>query len=173
MPPFHAFRTSSSIAAEQPHRRTQNPRVNVQQPNLCVALTPFLYVHSQHIQPKRVTDCLNEGVRARLCGKLAVTDQSTRCSTRGSDRDIDSERLADMIFGFGIADQDYGSHQGSSSPNFTKGCQFDGEDSSSGDNFMPSQLLCDILEVYQSFSFSSFVSSRYQVCFGFRNSLLL
>jgi hypothetical protein len=176
MPALHAFTTSSSsIAAEQPHRRMQIPSANTKpdrypQPNLCVA-PPLLHLHSQQIKPRSVMDPLNESVRARLCGNLPITDIGNHCSTSGSDHDIDSKTLADMIYGYGIVDQD-GSHGDCSSSNFTKDCQVDVEGLSSQDNFMPFQL-CEILEVRQSYSSSSFHSSHYLVCFEFLNPPLL
>lgn len=166
-PNWLAFTTSSSsIAPEQSQGRTQIPSASIkpgkyQQHNLYVAPL-FLQLQSQHIQPNCVADPLNEAVQERLCGNLPITDMATHCSTSGSD----------MIYSYGIVDQD-GSHRGDCSPsNFTKDCQVDVEGSGSRDNFIPFQL-CEILEVHQSYSSFSFVSSDYLVCFGFQNPSLL
>lgn len=164
MPPLHAFTTSSAISDEQQPRRTQIPSTNTKphrypQPNLCVFPLPFLDLHShEHIKPKSVTDPLSECVQARLCGELAITDKATHCSTSGSNQEIESERLADMIYGYGIVDED-GSHQDCSSFISTKDSQVDDDGSSSGAmNFIPFQF-CDMLQ-----GLCSSIGTAFELC---------
>jgi hypothetical protein len=72
---------------------------------------------------------------------------ATHCSTAGSDNGIDSESLADMIYGYGIVDQD-GSQEYPPS-NFTKDSQVDAKSSNIRDFTMIfREELCEMLEVY-------------------------
>lgn len=163
---LHVFTTRAlgSIAAEQPHQKMQITSVNIkpdhryQQPNVCVVPPAFLHFHSQPIKRKCVTDPLTEAVRASLCGNLPITDMvpTTDCSTSGSDHDIDSESLADMIYSYGIVEQ----HrlEGECSPNSssTNDCEIDAEGSNTRDfKALFREQLYEILEGVSSSSSST------------------
>uniref|UniRef100_A0A0C9S364 TSA: Wollemia nobilis Ref_Wollemi_Transcript_15592_1653 transcribed RNA sequence n=1 Tax=Wollemia nobilis TaxID=56998 RepID=A0A0C9S364_9CONI len=57
-------------------------------------------VNFQAMRPKRVTDPLNEVVRARLCGKSEVTKISNGYCSSGSEHEAEPASLADMVCGF-------------------------------------------------------------------------
>lgn len=145
---FRARRVTTSIAQEQPQRKTQNPCENIkpnryQQPNLSVAPIPLLYLHSQLTKSKSVTDPVNEAAQSMLSGNFPTTDMATRCSGTSNDLDIDSESFADMIYGSAIVDQ-YTSHGECSPPNFSERRQVDAQGSNTA--YFREQYFCKMLE---------------------------
>jgi uncharacterized protein (TIGR01615 family) len=80
---------------------------------------------------------------------------ATHCSTAASDHGIDSESLADMIYGYGIVDQD-GSQEYPPS-NFTKDSQVDAKSSNIRDfTMLFREQLCEMLEGVSSSSGTAF-----------------
>lgn len=83
---------------------------------------------------------------------------TNHCSTSSSDDDIGAERLADMIYDFGIVDQDGAQGEGRSPcSSIAEDCQIDAEDSNSRDFYaLFREQLCQILEDVSSSSSTTF-----------------
>eukprot|EP01018_Ginkgo_biloba_P024921 Gb_34690 [translate_table: standard] len=108
---LYALRTVSSTASSTQNDRTPLTVVDSNDrrpPDLQIA-SPFLpppcvqlLLYSQPIRPKQISDPLNEAVRAGLCGYPLLGRIPPHCtsSSSGSDHEVDSTRLSDMIRGF-------------------------------------------------------------------------
>eukprot|EP01018_Ginkgo_biloba_P024923 Gb_36122 [translate_table: standard] len=116
MPTLYTFTTAASSASakhvtlEQLHRKTEIPTLDIKEsrqpskPNQFIAsslLTPVSQACSKPIKPKRIDAPLHEALRARLCGNWVDEERmTTHYTSSGSDHQVESLGLADMINGF-------------------------------------------------------------------------